>query len=271
MTAEVGEILEELGWSVECLGETYVKGKANMITHLVDPKSVPNRPPPIPGNSTLNNRQDVASERRRSSQLSLSSLKSRLTSQHGSLDISTGKGTDTDSTKSFTMYKPIKSEDTLLTTNYFNLQSVKTHPRGSLDSKMSELEKGTSNLQQLSSFTKDPSDPGHHLVQIHSSDSRTAGEVRKLSLDDRVITSHLSRPDQPRGAPPPGDNTSIISQVPNKKNSRFSKSSSPESFKLNKSPKTNISSGGSGVEVHPLSQPHSSPSSSLSSQHDVQL
>lgn len=159
VTSEVGEILQGLGWSVECRGEIYVKGKGLMTTYFVDPKSTPVAPD-VPASSSNNNNNkasnDPCSERRRSSQLSLNSLKALLSSHRGSLDISTGKEPDTLSTKSLPTYKPIRNgvENPVLPDDR-ELTSVGTTPRGSCDSRVSEVMKESSEVHQPSQFVRE--------------------------------------------------------------------------------------------------------------------
>lgn len=132
-----------------------MKGKGFMTTYFVDPKSAPKEPPPLPppdtpsNNNNNNNKnrkssQDTMSERRRSSQLSLTSIKGFLSSHRGSLDISTSKDVDTQSTRSLPIYKPIKNENE--TPQRWEMEesgSVGTTPRSSFDSKDSGMVKGS--------------------------------------------------------------------------------------------------------------------------------
>lgn len=127
MTKEVGEILQEQGWGVECRGEIYVKGKGHMVTYFVDPT----QPPPKtssdahtesnnnvnPGlkasNHIINNNNNKTSKeaeggeqpKRRSSQMSLNSLKGYLSPHRGSLEISRGKGASGDSSSLSSNYR----------------------------------------------------------------------------------------------------------------------------------------------------------------------
>lgn len=154
VTAHVGDILQGLGWSVECRGEIKVKGKGFMKTYYVDPKSAPKDPQPLPPPDTpINNNnnhkrrkssQDTTGERRRSSQLSLMSIKGFLSSHRGSLDINTNKDADTHSTHSLPIYKPIKNENEA--PQQWDMEgygSAGTTPRSSYDSKDSGVVKGS--------------------------------------------------------------------------------------------------------------------------------
>ncbi|XP_045137606.1 adenylate cyclase type 2-like isoform X1 [Portunus trituberculatus] len=154
VTAHVGDILQGLGWSVECRGEIKVKGKGFMKTYYVDPDSAPKDPQPLvppdtPSNNNNNHKhrkssQDTTGERRRSSQLSLMSIKSFLLSQRGSLDITASKDADTHSTRSLPIYKPIKNENEI--PQQWEMEghgSAGTSPRSSFDSKDSGVVKGS--------------------------------------------------------------------------------------------------------------------------------
>ncbi|KAK8382027.1 hypothetical protein O3P69_015195 [Scylla paramamosain] len=154
VTAHVGDILQGLGWSVECRGEIKVKGKGFMKTYYVDPKSAPKDPQPLhppdtPSNNNNNHKhrkssQDTTGERRRSSQLSLMSIKGFLSSHRGSMDIDTSKEADTHSTRSLPIYKPIKNENE--TPQKWEMEgygSAGTTPRSSFDSKDSGVVKGS--------------------------------------------------------------------------------------------------------------------------------
>lgn len=154
VTATAGEILQKLGWNVTCRGEIKVKGKGFMTTYFVDPKSAPKDPSPVPPPDTPNNNnnnhkgrkssQDMTGERRRSSQLSLTSLKGFLSSHRGSLDINTSKEVDTHSTRSLPLYKPIKSEnETSVQLEMEEFGSAGSSPRSSFDSKDSGVVKGS--------------------------------------------------------------------------------------------------------------------------------
>ena len=151
----VGDILQGLGWNVTSRGEIKVKGKGLMKTYFVDPMSAPRDPPllqstdnPSNNNNNINKRrkssQDTMGERRRSSQLSLMSIKGFLTSHRGSLDINTNKDVDTQSTRSLPIYKPIKNENE--TPHRWEMEefgSTGTTPRSSYDSKDSGVVKGS--------------------------------------------------------------------------------------------------------------------------------
>ncbi|KAG0715444.1 Adenylate cyclase type 2 [Chionoecetes opilio] len=155
VTATAGDILQGLGWSVTCRGEIKVKGKGFMTTYYVDPMSAPKEPSPLqppdtPSNNNNNDNknrkssQDTTGERRRSSQLSLTSIKGFLSSHRGSLDINTSKDVDTQSTRSLPIYKPIKNEtETTHRWEMEDLGSVGTTPRSSFDSKDSGVVKGS--------------------------------------------------------------------------------------------------------------------------------
>ncbi|XP_045622899.1 adenylate cyclase type 2 isoform X2 [Procambarus clarkii] len=161
VTTEVGKILEELGWNVQCRGEILVKGKGIMITYFVDPTSDPGDPAQPSGynnNSSSNNNNnnkpghDPTSERRRSSQLSLNSLKGLLSSHRGSLDINTSKEEDTQSTQSSPAYRPITNGVEKPVNIYDNeFQIAAMAPRYSLDSRMAELSKAKSKINNPSS------------------------------------------------------------------------------------------------------------------------
>lgn len=124
-----------------------------MTTYFVDPRSVPREPspaqPPDTPNNNNNNKnrkssQDMSGERRRSSQLSLTSLRGFLSSHRGSLDISTGKEVDTHSTRSLPIYKPIRSEnETSIQLEMEEFGSAGSSPRSSFDSKDSGVVKGS--------------------------------------------------------------------------------------------------------------------------------
>lgn len=154
MTTTAGEILQKLGWNVACRGEIKVKGKGFMTTYFVDPKSVPKdpspaHPPDTPNNNNNNHKgrkssQDMTGERRRSSQLSLTSLKGFLSSHRGSLDISSSKEGDTHSTRSLPIYKPIRTEnETSIQLEMEEFGSAGSSPRSSFDSKDSGVVKGS--------------------------------------------------------------------------------------------------------------------------------
>ncbi|KAK8731703.1 hypothetical protein OTU49_007429, partial [Cherax quadricarinatus] len=149
-TPEVGEILRELGWSVQCRGDIFVKGKGIMTTYFVDPRSVPCEPEvsaPINDNIPA---PDPLNERRRSSQLSVSSLMALLSSQRGSLDINTGKDDDdTQSDQSFPIYRLITDgEETPLQTNDQVLETAAMDPPYSLDSR-TETQEELENISTL--------------------------------------------------------------------------------------------------------------------------
>ncbi|XP_068202815.1 LOW QUALITY PROTEIN: adenylate cyclase type 2-like [Palaemon carinicauda] len=98
VTSDVAKILQDLGWSVECRGEIYVKGKGPMVTYFVNPADVPhseettafydnNNPSSFYYNHVEVQCDSEKRERRRSSQLSLNSLKLLLNPRRGSLEI----------------------------------------------------------------------------------------------------------------------------------------------------------------------------------------
>lgn len=149
-----GDILQKLGWDVTCRGEIKVKGKGFMKTYFVDPDSMPHKPetehsPDTSNNNNNNNKSrksshDMWGERRRSSQLSLSSLKGMLSSHRGSLEINSSKEVDTHSTRSLPVYKPIRSEN--LTSVHLEMEefcSAGSSSRSSFDSKDSGVVKGS--------------------------------------------------------------------------------------------------------------------------------
>lgn len=127
VTKEVGEILQEQGWGVECRGEIYVKGKGHMVTYFVDPTQPPPRtssdahtesnnnvnPGLKASNHIINNNNNKTSKeaeggeqpKRRSSQMSLNSLKGYLSPHRGSLEISRGKGASGDSSSLSSNYR----------------------------------------------------------------------------------------------------------------------------------------------------------------------
>lgn len=146
--------MQKMGWNVTCRGEIKVKGKGFMTTYFVDPKSAPKEPSPVhppgtPNNNNNNNKgrkssQDMSGERRRSSQLSLTSLKGFLSSHRGSLDINATKDVDTHSTRSLPIYRPIKSEnETSVQLELEEFGSAGSSPRSSFDSKDSGVVKGS--------------------------------------------------------------------------------------------------------------------------------
>ncbi|XP_063590927.1 adenylate cyclase type 2-like isoform X1 [Penaeus indicus] len=153
VTKEVGEILQEQGWAVECRGEIYVKGKGHMVTYFVDPTQAPPKAstdahPEANNNENLNlkssshiitNNNSKASKdqdsgeqpRRRSSQLSLNSLKGYLTPHRGSIEISKGKGASGDSSSLSSNYR--RRNDSLEDSRE-GRRSRGTSPRNSDDS-----------------------------------------------------------------------------------------------------------------------------------------
>lgn len=118
VTTEVAKILQELGWSVECRGEIYVKGKGPMVTYFVNPASVPHseETPAFSNSNNINSfyychSEDHYSlekrEKRRSSQLSLNSLKILLNPRRGSLEMGKGRNSITQN-ESSTVLRAIK-------------------------------------------------------------------------------------------------------------------------------------------------------------------
>ncbi|KAK3872759.1 hypothetical protein Pcinc_022182 [Petrolisthes cinctipes] len=148
VTSEVGEILRELGWSVECRGEIYVKGKGAMTTYFVDPMSDPHGPMPltVPGYNNNNNQRRKSSQdramRRRSSQMSMNALKAILAQRHGSLDISRHKDPDSVSSKSLplSVYRPIHDDaDVISHKDKERVKSAGATPRSSVDDIIPQL------------------------------------------------------------------------------------------------------------------------------------
>lgn len=112
---------------MECRGEIYVKGKGHMVTYFVDPTQPPPKAstdahPEANNNENLslkssshiiiNNNskaskdaESVEQPRRRSSQLSLNSVKGYLSPHRGSLEISRGKGASGDSSSPSSNYR----------------------------------------------------------------------------------------------------------------------------------------------------------------------
>ncbi|ROT79209.1 putative adenylate cyclase type 6 [Penaeus vannamei] len=106
VTKEVGEILQEQGWGVECRGEIYVKGKGHMVTYFVDPTQPPPRTSSDAHTESNNNEAEGGEQpKRRSSQMSLNSLKGYLSPHRGSLEISRGKGASGDSSSLSSNYR----------------------------------------------------------------------------------------------------------------------------------------------------------------------
>ncbi|XP_071547406.1 adenylate cyclase type 2-like isoform X2 [Panulirus ornatus] len=191
VTSEVGEILQGLGWNVECRGEIYVKGKGLMTTYFVDPKSTPIAPDAPPGPSTNNNNNnkasnDQSSERRRSSQLSLNSLKALLSSHRGSLDISARKEpADAQNTKSLSSYKPIRNGiGNPALPDDKGITSATTSPRGSCDSRSSEIIKNASPVQQLSQSL------GDHGCSIEAGDTQDSSNLNPFKGSQERSSSH---------------------------------------------------------------------------------
>lgn len=94
MTSTVGEILEDLGWSVDCRGEIDVKGKGKMVTYFVDPRSAPKRKIVKAsdinalGKASTRSKQDRhASDASLIRKPSLASIKLMLESRKGSFDL----------------------------------------------------------------------------------------------------------------------------------------------------------------------------------------
>lgn len=152
MTSEVGEILRDLGWSVECRGKIFVKGKGYMTTYFVDPKSAPSGPAPLPVsvNNNNNNQRRKSSHdrgtRRRSSQLSMNTIKAMLKSRHGSLDINTDTDQDNISTQSLplSVYRSIQEDEVFKSNkNKEKVQSAGATPRSSVDDILPQLAQTT--------------------------------------------------------------------------------------------------------------------------------
>ncbi|XP_042243018.1 adenylate cyclase type 1-like [Homarus americanus] len=237
VTSQVGETLQEMGWSVECRGDIYVKGKGRMTTYFVDPKSVPCEPAaPHGSNNNDDNKggQGPTSERRRSSQLSINSIKGFLPSHRGSLDISIGKEADTQSTKSFPVYKSIKHGNPL-DTNAEQLCSVGTTHRGSLDSSITELKKKSSKFYQPSLVIEE----NEWQFEGDNSHNNTCRKLSTQSLQEQslscfskynnnVITSkipELSKDDRKTSISPHSslETTNSVSSLPSSDNNLASK------------------------------------------------
>lgn len=100
VTSDVGHILKDLGWSVECRGEIDVKGKGRMVTYFVDPRSFPKpklsiqvSPTETSGRNSKHSKDSQQSadlgimKQSWKKKTSLSSLKSMLDSRKGTFDV----------------------------------------------------------------------------------------------------------------------------------------------------------------------------------------
>ncbi|KAK4311120.1 hypothetical protein Pmani_017353 [Petrolisthes manimaculis] len=210
VTSEVGEILRELGWSVECRGEIYVKGKGAMTTYFVDPKSAPHGPMPltVPGYNNNNNQRRKSSQdramRRRSSQMSMNTIKAILSQRHGSLDISRHKDPDSVSSKSLplSVYRPIHDDaDVISHKNKDRVKSAGATPRSSVDEIIPQLVPATDLVTTTTPAVVVGRDkPVDVLQEYHTSSSNhTNSSLSHLSADSTRamgssdLSSHSAR------------------------------------------------------------------------------
>ncbi|CAL4169343.1 unnamed protein product, partial [Meganyctiphanes norvegica] len=185
VTKAVAMILEDLGWNVECRGPLNIKGKGVMTTYYVDPvKPVPDEVPATLLPNLEMQRFSIAScvsersERRRSSQISISSTKGLLSMKRRSLDFLTK-----DSPKRARKKGHRSSEPNVLskTLNESNASMYTTYPQEHIDLTLSKG-KATPTLSPRSSVISKHSHRDS-AISLSYRDSITQVKDRLNSID----------------------------------------------------------------------------------------